>query len=57
MEGNPAGAMGLCDYLGWEWKSKAGIPIVNVALFGRSAPAHHESKRWRVRPDTMGGDS
>jgi hydrogenase small subunit len=30
MEGNPTGAMGLCDYLGWAWKSKAGIPIVNV---------------------------
>ncbi len=22
--------MGLCDYLGWDWKSKAGLPIVNV---------------------------
>ncbi len=30
MEGNPTGAMGLADYLGWQWKSKAGIPIVNV---------------------------
>jgi len=30
MEGNPTGCMGLADYLGWEWKSKAGIPIVNV---------------------------
>lgn len=30
MEGNPTGAMGLSDYLGWKWKSKAGIPIVNV---------------------------
>jgi hydrogenase small subunit len=30
MEGNPTGAMGLCDYLGWAWKSKTGIPIVNV---------------------------
>jgi len=30
MAGNPTGAMGLCDYLGWEWKSKAGIPIVNM---------------------------
>ncbi|MEW6126073.1 MAG: hydrogenase expression protein HypE [Acidobacteriota bacterium] len=30
MEGNPTGAMGLADYLGWNWKSKAGIPIVNV---------------------------
>ena len=30
MEGNPTGAMGLPDYLGWTWKSKAGIPIVCV---------------------------
>ncbi len=22
--------MGLADYLGWDWRSKAGIPIVNV---------------------------
>jgi hydrogenase small subunit len=22
--------MGLADYLGWNWKSKAGVPIVNV---------------------------
>jgi hydrogenase small subunit len=30
MSGNPTGAMGLADYLGWDWRSKAGIPIVNV---------------------------
>ena len=30
MQGNPTGAMGLADYLGWGWKSKAGLPIVNV---------------------------
>jgi hydrogenase small subunit len=30
MEGNPTGAMGLADYLGWQWKSKAEIPIVCV---------------------------
>jgi hydrogenase small subunit len=30
MEGNPTGAMGLPDYLGWDWKSKAGLPIVCV---------------------------
>jgi hydrogenase small subunit len=30
MEGNPTGAMGLPDYLGWNWKSKAEIPIVCV---------------------------
>ena len=30
MQGNPTGCMGLADYLGWKWKSKAGLPIVNV---------------------------
>jgi hydrogenase small subunit len=30
MAGNPTGCMGLADYLGWDWKSKAGLPIVNV---------------------------
>ena len=30
MAGNPTGAMGLPDYLGWKWKSKAGLPIVCV---------------------------
>lgn len=30
MAGNVTGAMGLADYLGWKWASKAGIPIVNV---------------------------
>jgi hydrogenase small subunit len=30
MAGNPTGCMGLADHLGWDWRSKAGIPIVNV---------------------------
>src|SRR5688500_20004630 len=30
MAGNPTGCMGLPDYLGWQWKSHAGIPIVCV---------------------------
>jgi hydrogenase small subunit len=30
MQGNPTGAMGLADYLGWDWKSKLGLPVVNV---------------------------
>jgi hydrogenase small subunit len=30
MAGNPTGCMGLADFLGWDWKSKAGLPIVNV---------------------------
>jgi hydrogenase small subunit len=30
MAGNPTGAMGLADYLGWNWRSMSGVPIVNV---------------------------
>jgi hydrogenase small subunit len=30
MAGNATGAMGLADYLGWDFRSTAGIPIVNV---------------------------
>jgi hydrogenase small subunit len=30
LAGNPTGAMGVPDYLGWSFKSKAGIPIVCV---------------------------
>jgi hydrogenase small subunit len=30
MKNNPTGAMGLPDYLGWKWKSKAGLPIVCI---------------------------
>ena len=30
MAGNPTGAMGVPDYLGWKWKSKTGVPIVCV---------------------------
>src|ERR1700727_2276375 len=30
MRGNPTGAMGLRDYLGWGWTSRLEIPIVNL---------------------------
>ena len=30
MKNNPTGAMGVPDYLGWGWKSKAGLPIVCI---------------------------
>jgi hydrogenase small subunit len=30
MEGNPTGCTGLPDYLGWNWRSRAGLPIVCV---------------------------
>ena len=39
MAGNPTGAMGVPDYLGWDWKSKAGLPIVCVP----GCPAHPDN--------------
>ncbi len=30
MAGNPTGSMGLADYLGWDFRSTAGVPIVNI---------------------------
>src|SRR6185503_6142179 len=30
MAGNPTGCMGLADYLGWDFRSRAGLPVVNV---------------------------
>ncbi|HEX3468324.1 MAG TPA: hypothetical protein VHT05_09625 [Candidatus Elarobacter sp.] len=30
MAGNVTGAMGLADYLGWDFKSAGGLPIINV---------------------------
>ena len=30
MRNNPTGAMGLRDYLGWDWTSPLGIPIINL---------------------------
>ncbi len=30
MAGNPTGALGLADYVGWDFRSAGGLPIVNV---------------------------
>src|SRR4029453_4150579 len=30
MRNNPTGPMGLRDYLGWDWKSRLEVPIVNL---------------------------
>jgi hydrogenase small subunit len=30
MAGNPTGSMGLADYLGWDFRSAGGLPIVNI---------------------------
>jgi hydrogenase small subunit len=39
MAGNVTGAMGLADYLGWQWRSKGGVPIVCVP----GCPIHPDS--------------
>ena len=39
MSGNPTGCMGVPDFLGWHYRSKAGIPIVCVP----GCPAHPDS--------------
>jgi hydrogenase small subunit len=39
MAGNPTGAMGVADYLGWDWRTKAGLPIVNMP----GCPTHPDS--------------
>jgi hydrogenase small subunit len=30
MKNNPTGAMGLPDYLGWKWRSKANLPVICI---------------------------
>ena len=30
MKNNPTGAMGVADYIGWDYKSAAGLPVVNI---------------------------
>ena len=30
MKNNPTGAMGVPDYLGWKWKSKANLPVICI---------------------------
>ncbi len=41
MAGNATGAMGLADYLGWDFRSRAGIPIINVpGLSGAAGQLH-----------------
>ena len=39
MAGNPTGAMGLPDYLGWDWRTKTGLPIVCLP----GCPVHPDS--------------
>ncbi len=30
MKNNPTGAIGVPDYLGWKWRSRAGLPVIDI---------------------------
>ena len=57
MAGNPTGAMGLADYLGWDFRSAGGLPI-GLQLIGRrfeestvlrAAHAYEQATPWHRR--------
>ena len=54
MEGNPTGCMGLADYLGWDWRSKAGLADRECSrVSGAAGQLHGDacstcSIRWRA---------
>jgi Ni,Fe-hydrogenase I small subunit len=52
IKGNPTGCMGVADYLGWDWKSKAGLPIVNVPGCPVQPDNFRETHQavWRANP-------
>ena len=55
MAGNPTGTMGLADYLGWDFRSAGGLPIVNVpgcrssprTSWRRSSGCSTRPRAWR----------
>jgi hydrogenase small subunit len=49
MAGNPTGCMGLADYLGWGFRSQAGIPIVNVPGCPVQPDNFMETLHWLLR--------
>ncbi len=49
MAGNPTGSMGLADYLGWDFRSIAGIPIVNVPGCPIQADNFMETLTWLLQ--------
>lgn len=49
MAGNPTGSMGLADYLGWNFRSKAGLPIVNVPGCPVQPDNFMETLLWLLR--------
>src|SRR3712207_8938100 len=48
MAGNPTGCMGLADYLGWDFRSHAGIPIVNVDRKSTRLNSRHANISYAV---------
>ena len=52
MAGNPTGCMGLADYLGWDWRSKAGLADRECARMPRAAGQLHGD---RALPAVPGG--
>jgi hydrogenase small subunit len=49
MAGNPTGAMGLADYLGWDFRAKSGLPIVNVPGCPVQPDNFMETLLWLLR--------
>jgi hydrogenase small subunit len=49
MAGNPTGAMGLADYLGWDFRSAEGLPIVNVPGCPVQPDNFMETLLWLLR--------
>ncbi|HEY2405442.1 MAG TPA: hypothetical protein VGI10_05555 [Polyangiaceae bacterium] len=49
MAGNPTGCMGLADYLGWSFRSAAGLPIVNVPGCPVQPDNFMETVLWLLR--------
>ncbi len=52
MQGNPTGAMGVPDHLGWDWHSSAGIPIVCVPGCPVQPDNMAEVLLWLLRQST-----
>jgi hydrogenase small subunit len=49
MAGNPTGCMGLADYLGWNFRTPAGLPIVNVPGCPIQPDNFMETLLWLLR--------
>jgi hydrogenase small subunit len=49
MAGNPTGAMGLSDYLGWNFRAQSGLPVVNVPGCPVQPDNFMETLAWLLR--------